>query len=245
MSYEKQHRILQPIWDLIKDGHEDALRSPLFPPVLAVVFYFSATAPFTFLDLIGPKVPYIRKFLLQQNRPPVTWDMLKSVYGNAFWNHILLIIPMALVQLIWVPPTPLPPVAPTLWQFVWHQLAFFFLFDLEYWAWHTLHHKVNINDASSLLFVNNWQCLLQVRFLYRWCHSVHHQYHSPFALVTQYLHPWEIFCVGLGISITPWFFKPHCMTYWSWFILSTYVSIEVRWMSLITNVKFTSEIISF
>jgi len=208
IAYEKQHRILQPVWDLIKDGHEDALRSPLFPPILAVVFYLVGTLPFTFFDVVGQNSAFLRKYLLQPNRPPVSWGMVKAIYGNAFWNHILLIVPMALVQLIWVPPTPLPEVAPTLFQFVWHQIAFFVIFDFEYWAWHALHHKV--------------------RFLYRWCHSVHHQYHSPFALITQFLHPWEIFCVGLGISVTPWFFFPHCMTYWSWFILSTYVSIEVH-----------------
>lgn len=64
--------------------------------------------------------------------------------------------------------------------------------------------------------------------LYRWCHHVHHQYHSPFALMTQYLHPWELFCVGLGITIIPWMFKMHIMTYWCWFCVSSYVSIEVH-----------------
>lgn len=207
MAYEKEHRILQPIWDLIRDGHEDALRSPLFPPILAVVFYLSATIPITAFDMCFGHLPFFQRYKFQKGHR-VTWPMVRNTLVNAFWNHLLFIAPMSFVQLIWVPPTPLPPVAPKLSHFILHQIVFFFLFDAEYWAWHALHHKV--------------------RFLYRWCHAIHHQYHVPFALATQYLHPWELFWVGLGISITPWFFAPHCMTYWSWFIIANWVSIEVH-----------------
>jgi len=205
IEYEKSRRILQPIWDFIKDGREDALRSPLFPPMLAVMFYLIVASFCTAVDLFGQDFDIIKRYRFQKDRK-LTWPMVRNTIFNAFWNHILLVFPLATVQLIWVPPTPLPPVAPTLWEFFWQQVVWFFLFDFEYWAWHALHHKV--------------------RFLYRWCHSIHHQYSAPFALATQYLHPWEIFYVGLGISITPWFFSPHCMTYWSWFIVANWVSIE-------------------
>jgi len=207
IEYEQKHRILQPVWDFIKNGREDALRSALFPPFLAVSYYFSVIAIFTFFDIVGKDWNWIQKYKIQKDKK-VTWSLIGSSMILHIWNLILWIIPMALVQLIWVPPAPLPPVAPTLFQFIWHQIAFFFVFDFEYWCWHALHHKV--------------------RFLYRWCHSIHHQYHAPFAAMTQYLHPWELIFVGGGISITPWFFKPHIMTYWCWFLVANYVSIEVH-----------------
>lgn len=28
--------------------------------------------------------------------------------------------------------------------------------------------------------------------------------------------------------MTPWLFRPHIMTYWCWFLIANYVSIEVR-----------------
>jgi len=205
LEYEKSTRILQPVWDFIKDGREDALRSPLFPPMLAVTFYLIAASICTVVDLFGQDIPIIKRYRFQPERK-LNWAMVRNTLGNAFWNHLLLVFPMATVQLIWVPPTPLPIVAPTLWEFCWHQIAWTFLFDFEYWAWHAIHHRV--------------------KFLYRWCHAVHHQYSAPFALSTQYLHPWEIFFVGFGITLTPWFFAPHCMTYWSWFVLTNWMSIE-------------------
>jgi len=205
IAYEQQHRILQPVWQFMKDGHEDALRSPLFPPILSVSFYFILSGVFTFFDLFGKNWQWLQKCKIQKEKE-VTWKLVRSSLTNHFWNLALWIIPMALVQLLWVPPTPLPPVAPTLFEFIGHQILFFIIFDFEYWAFHATCHKV--------------------RWLYRWCHSIHHQYHSPFALATQYLHPFELIFVGGGITITPWLFKPHIMTYWSWFLLSNYVSIE-------------------
>ena len=53
------------------------------------------------------------------------------------------IYPMALVQLIWVPPTELPELAPTLFEFT-TQLAIFFLsFDFTYFWFHYVMHKVS------------------------------------------------------------------------------------------------------
>lgn len=141
IAYEQKHRILQPVWDFIKTGREDALSSPLFPPFLAVSFYFSVIILFTILDMAGKNWAWLQRYKIQKNKE-VTWKLIWQAQINEMWNLILWIIPMALVQLIWVPPAPLPPVAPTLFQFVWHQIAFFFIFDAEYWAWHTLHHKV-------------------------------------------------------------------------------------------------------
>lgn len=150
IEYERKHRILQPVWEFIIDGREDVLRSPLFPPMLGVTFYFLATIPFTIVDIFFQDAKVVQNVKLQPKRE-VTWPMIRNSLLNAFWNHILFIFPMAIVQLVWVPPTPLPPVAPTLFQFIWHQMAFFILFDFEYWMWHALHHKVTFFIIFSRL----------------------------------------------------------------------------------------------
>ena len=47
----KAERILQPIWDWLKNDREDFLRSPLFPPILGVGYYFLATGLFTVVSV--------------------------------------------------------------------------------------------------------------------------------------------------------------------------------------------------
>jgi cholesterol 25-hydroxylase len=102
---------------------------------------------------------------------PVTMAHIYDTLSLTFWNHVLFIMPASMAQWVWIPPTPLPSLAPTLWEFVWQQMAALVIFDFQYFVWHWTHHKF--------------------RFLYRAIHSVHHRYHSPFSWVTQYLHPWS------------------------------------------------------
>lgn len=66
----------------------------------------------------------------------------------------------------------------------------------------------------------------QIKFFYRWIHSVHHEYHSPFSWVTQYLHPWELIITGAGTTFMPWVFNSHCLTIWSFMLLNIIVSVE-------------------
>ncbi len=49
---------------------------------------------------------------------------------------------MALVQLLWVPPTPLPPVAPTVFELCSQVFICFVLFDFSYFVFHITCHKV-------------------------------------------------------------------------------------------------------
>ncbi|CAJ0584245.1 unnamed protein product, partial [Mesorhabditis spiculigera] len=190
LVFEKEHRFLQPVWDYIKDGNEHILSSPLFPPFYALSIDYAFVAVFTFIDLVLCDVPFFKNHKIQKDRK-VTWDLIKKSLFLQMWNQLLWIYPLALVQLIWVPPIHLPPLAPTVFEFV-TQLAFCFLaFDFSYFWFHFLFHKV--------------------KFLYRWCHSVHHMYSSPFAAAAQHLHPFELFFVGTFITgkpltcFEPWF----------------------------------------
>ncbi|CAJ0565861.1 unnamed protein product, partial [Mesorhabditis spiculigera] len=202
LVFEKEHRFLQPVWDYIKDGNEHILSSPLFPPFYALSIDYAFVAVFTFIDLVLCDVPFFKNHKIQKDRK-VTWDLIKKSLFLQMWNQLLWIYPLALVQLIWVPPIHLPPLAPTVFEFV-TQLAFCFLaFDFSYFWFHFLFHKV--------------------KFLYRWCHSVHHMYSSPFAAAAQHLHPFELFFV-----VIPWVFPTHCLTYYAWFFIAQAVSYEVH-----------------
>lgn len=72
----------------------------------------------------------------------VTKEHIYDTLILTFWNHILFIMPSAVAQWVWVPAAPLPELAPTLFDFVWHQLAGLFIFDFQYFVWHMTHHKV-------------------------------------------------------------------------------------------------------
>ena len=53
------------------------------------------------------------------------------------------IYPMALVQLIWVPPTFLPKLAPTITELFFQILFYWIAFDFSYFWFHLLHHRVS------------------------------------------------------------------------------------------------------
>lgn len=197
---------LQIIWDL-RLGREDFISSPLFPVLLSVGFYFSFCTPFMIADLFGKNWNWIQKYKIQTDKE-VTVSQVFDTLNLTFWNHVLYILPAAVGQLVWTPPTPLPEMAPSWFEFLWQQIAILILFDFQYFVWHWSHHKV--------------------RFLYRHIHAVHHRYHSPFVWVTQYLHPWELITVGFLTTTNSWFFKCHPMTTWSYMILSIIVSVEAH-----------------
>ncbi|KAH7703359.1 Protein F35C8.5 [Aphelenchoides avenae] len=204
---EDTFRLLQPLWDFLRLNYGHILRSPLFPPFFALSIDYIWVAVFTFIDVCCTEVPFFKRAKIQKDRK-VTWDLIKESLHLQLFNQLLWIYPMALVQLLWVPEETLPPLAPTVWELCSQLLIFFLLFDAGYFAFHVLMHKV--------------------RFLYRWCHSVHHMYSSPFAAAAQHLHPFELFYVATFITTVPWLFPTHCLTYWLWFVVAQSVSYEVH-----------------
>ncbi|KAK0047754.1 cholesterol 25-hydroxylase-like protein 1 member 2 [Biomphalaria pfeifferi] len=184
--------ILQIVWDF-RCGYEPYLESPVFPIILSVVFYFVTCLPFTLLDIVCPKQAWYRKYKIQVDKE-VTTDHIFDALSLTFWNHILLVLPRAVAQWIWCPVMPLPEEAPSLFEFCWHQMAGLFLFDLQYFCWHVAHHKI--------------------RFLYKHIHAVHHHFSSPFAWVTQYLHPFELAAFGFLTTANTWIFNCHPLTAW-------------------------------
>jgi len=149
-----QFRLLQPLWDL-RLVRVSVVASPLFPIVLAVVFYFACMLPFTVMDLCGSEWKWLQRYKIQPRRV-VTWPVVRNAIVLTMWNHVLYVLPISVAQCVWTPNTELPTLAPRLWEFSWQQCAALVVFDAEYYAWHYVHHRV--------------------RWLYRHVHSVHHQY---------------------------------------------------------------------
>ncbi|CAH1796329.1 unnamed protein product [Owenia fusiformis] len=199
-------RILQPIWDL-RIGYEYYLCSPLFPIVLSVSFYFLCVFPPTLVDLFGREWAWYQKYKIQNNKE-VTWKHVRQAMMITIWNQIVYVLPAAMAQWIWVPPNPLPERAPTLFEYSWHVMACLLLFDFEFFVWHYIHHKV--------------------RFLYKVVHSVHHRFYSPFSLVTQYMHPWELFSLGIIQTTAPMVFQCHPMTSWGYMTGAIIVGVDAH-----------------
>jgi len=203
----KDSLILQPAWDYLRFNYGHILRSPLFPPFFSLSFDYAFVIIFTSFDLCLYDIPFFKNAKIQKGRQ-VNWKLILPSLKLQFFNQILWIYPMALVQLVWVPDTELPELAPTVWELFSHVMIFFLAFDASYFVFHVVCHKV--------------------RWLYRWCHSVHHMYSSPFAAAAQHLHPFELFFVATFITTVPWAFPTHVLTYWTWFVVSQSVSYEVH-----------------
>ena len=132
-------------------------------------------------------------------------------FGNTFYIYsfqVLYLLPISVLQVIFDNPSYLPPLAPTLWEVFWQISAALVIFDTEYFIWHSTHHKV--------------------RILYKYVHSVHHQYSATSSWVTQYLHPWELVSVGIFTATSPRFFNVHPMTYLLFQWWSIIVSVEAH-----------------
>ncbi len=137
----KGSRALQPFWELLTTGREDLFRSTLFVPLFPLVYYHVVTLCYSLFDVYGDRWAWLESIKIQKSRK-VTWPMVFNTLRNSSFNELFFVFPVIYAQWIWVPPTPLPLVAPTVWDFLWQQIVFAFLFDFSYWLWHIIHHKV-------------------------------------------------------------------------------------------------------
>ncbi|CAD5123150.1 unnamed protein product [Dimorphilus gyrociliatus] len=201
---DKDWRILQPIWDL-RFGYENVLSSPVFPPILCTLFYVIYCSIYTIIDLYFVNFKIIKRYKIQPDRAPNAKGIERAVLLT-LWNNMVWTLPITMAQWAFTPNEVLPKVAPTLFEFIWQHFAALAMFDFFYFTWHSIHHKV--------------------RFLYKHCHAVHHEYYVCNSWVTQYLHPWELICVGFFTYSSVMIFNPHPMTKWSYLLFSEIISID-------------------
>nr|XP_054754501.1 cholesterol 25-hydroxylase-like protein 1, member 2 [Lytechinus pictus] len=208
-GFDGSRSALQPLWDGLRSFFGDeVLCSPAFPVGMAISYYFTLCLIYMFLDLYGVKHwAWLRKYKLHQDIN-VTAPQLYTTLVLTMWNHALYIVPAGVLQYIYSPPFPLDDDAPLLTQFLWDQTISLFLFDLSYGVLHYWFHT------------NRW--------VYRAIHSVHHQYHSPFCWVTQYLHPAELIFVGATTAIIPKMLGVHTLSYFGFQLFNIWISVEAH-----------------
>jgi cholesterol 25-hydroxylase len=212
-------RLLQPLWaTLTSPPYEAYTASPLFPGMVSMLFYFVACSPWAVLDLLR-----VRRFKSQPDAPqrPDAWQ---HTLGLTAKHHLLLIFPGLYLSFRsrgpWLyhhaPPIcweqcdgmRLPSLAPRLDELLLHVAACFVIFDAAYGLWHWLHHR------SPLL--------------YKHIHSIHHEYHAPFAWVTQHEHALELLPVSLWSMTVPIGLGVHPLTQWVWLFAAIWASVEAH-----------------
>uniref|UniRef100_A0AAR2KAR7 Fatty acid hydroxylase domain-containing protein n=1 Tax=Pygocentrus nattereri TaxID=42514 RepID=A0AAR2KAR7_PYGNA len=193
------------LWDYMRLHHSDTLRSPLFPVILSVSSYFVLCLPYLLCDLVGEKWPAVHRYKIQPCKLP-TASMIRRCIGITLRNHIFLVFPAAVAQWAWRPPVPLPEKAPMLLELVGGVVGNLLLFDLQYFIWHLLHHKV--------------------RWLYVTFHAIHHEFSAPFVLATQCIGGWELVTVGFWTTLNPILLRCHILTAWAFMVAHVYVSVE-------------------
>jgi len=79
-------RILQPLWEFIKDGREDYLGSPLFPVFMSVTFYFVAVLPFMIIDLFGKEWHWVQRYKIQSSKEVyIIYSIMNSIIYNVIY----------------------------------------------------------------------------------------------------------------------------------------------------------------
>ncbi|KAF5470505.1 hypothetical protein F2P56_011012 [Juglans regia] len=94
------------------------------------------------------------------------------------------------------------------WNVVLTQIIFYFILEdfVFYWGHRVLHTK----------------------WMYKYVHSVHHEYATPFGLTSEYAHPAEILFLGFATIIGPAITGPHLMTLWLWMVLRVLETVEAH-----------------
>ncbi|XP_007906288.1 cholesterol 25-hydroxylase-like protein 1, member 1 [Callorhinchus milii] len=204
-AYPCSNPVLQTVWDYVRFNHEATVRSPTFPVFLAFSSYLTFCTPFTLIDLMGERLPFLYKHKIQKEKYPSLRLMAQCIW-QAVFNHLVYIFPAVIINWFWRPPSPLPDTAPTFAEFLVGILSCLLVFDFQYYFWHKLHHN------------NRW--------LYKTFHAIHHNHVSPFSWSTQYLGGWELLTVGFWSNTTPLLFKCHPLTTWGFMLISIWMSVE-------------------
>ncbi|KAM3606935.1 uncharacterized protein V6R79_025946 [Siganus canaliculatus] len=101
-----------------------------------------------------------------------------------------------------------PPLAPEMLCVVKDVLACLLLFDMQYFLWHLLHHKVS--------------------WLYQVFHKEHHFYTATFSLTTENTGVWEMLSLSFFTSMNPVLLNCHPLTEMFFYVTNMYLSVEAH-----------------
>ncbi|KAK6482022.1 cholesterol 25-hydroxylase-like protein [Huso huso] len=195
--------VLQNTWDLMR-ANDNLLKSLFFPVIFSFTVYMGFCLPFVLLDVLSPKMTFLRKYKIQQQNYP-TWAMMRSCIMRTVYNHIVFIFPLTVAHWYWRPVS-YPVQAPGLVKALLDIFACLLLFDFQNFVWHLMHHKVP--------------------WLYKNFHKVHHKYTSTFALTTEHSGAWETLSLGFFAAINPLLLNCHPLTEMMFFVVNIWLSVE-------------------
>ncbi|XP_028460039.1 cholesterol 25-hydroxylase-like protein [Perca flavescens] len=195
---------LQILWDWLR--HQSFLRSLFFPVVFSLTVYLSCCLPFVCLDLLCSRLTLVRRFKIQP-QSEVTWPMACRCLRKILHNHVCFIFPLSVVYWHWRPVF-FPPLAPEMLTVVKDILACLLLFDMQYFLWHLLHHKV--------------------LWLYHFFHKEHHLYTATFSLATENTGVWEMLSLTFFAALNPALLDCHPLTEMLFFVTNMYLSVEAH-----------------
>lgn len=194
---------LQGLWERLLE-YETCLRSPFFPVLFSLSTYLLCCLPYVCLDALAPHLALVRRYKLQP-RSRVSWRTMWHCLAHALYMHAVFIFPLTVAHWAWRR-VALPALAPTVACLARDILACLLLFDMQYFLWHLLHHKVP--------------------WLYRTFHKAHHRYTSTFALSTEHSGAWETLSLGFFAAVNPFLLGCHPLTELLFFVLNIFLSVE-------------------
>ncbi|MBN3285584.1 CH25H protein, partial [Polyodon spathula] len=195
--------VLQNTWDLMR-ANDNLLKSLFFPVIFSFTVYMGFCLPFVLLDVLSPKMTFLRKYKIQQQNYP-TWAMMRTCIMRTVYNHIVFIFPLTVAHWYWRPVS-YPTQGPGLVKALLDILACLLLFDFQIFVWHLIHHKVP--------------------WLYKNFHKVHHKYTATFALTTEHSGAWETLSLGFFAAINPLLLNCHPLTEMLFFVVNIWLSVE-------------------
>uniref|UniRef100_A0A8C4HGX0 Fatty acid hydroxylase domain-containing protein n=1 Tax=Dicentrarchus labrax TaxID=13489 RepID=A0A8C4HGX0_DICLA len=195
---------LQILWDWLIQ--QSLLRSPFFPVLFSLTVYLSCCFPYVCLDLLSSRLTQVHRFKIQP-QSKVTWTMAYSCLRKIVHNHVCFIFPASLVHW-YFRPVFYPPLAPEMLSVVKDILACLLLFDMQYFLWHLLHHKVS--------------------WLYNVFHKEHHFYTAAFSMMTEDTSIWEMLSLSFFTTLNPALLGCHPLTEMLFYVTNMYLSVEAH-----------------
>ncbi|KAF7199659.1 cholesterol 25-hydroxylase-like protein [Nothobranchius furzeri] len=198
--------VLQELWEWVRAGQEEVLRSPHLAACCAFLTHVLLCAPFFALDALGRVCERVRMWRIAAGSgPPPSLRRWSECFCRVLFRYLTAVLPAAtLLQLLRSPE--LPEWAPSCWQLFVEVVACFLLFDMLFFLWHYLLHRIP--------------------WLYRNVHQMHHQHHVPFALAAQDASSAELLSLLLLALSSAWALDCHPLSETLFHLLNSWLAVE-------------------
>uniref|UniRef100_A0A3Q0S9M2 Fatty acid hydroxylase domain-containing protein n=1 Tax=Amphilophus citrinellus TaxID=61819 RepID=A0A3Q0S9M2_AMPCI len=206
-EYGEAHApVLQGLWEYVRMGQEDVLRSPYLPASFAFLTHVLLCAPFFVLDALGSVCQRVRSWRISAGSgPPPSLRRWSECFWKVLYKYMTVVFPATALYNTLLSPK-LPADAPTCWQLCMEVVACLLLFDMLFFIWHYTMHRVS--------------------WLYRSIHQMHHQHHTPFALAAQDSSSAELLSLLLLALSSAWMVGCHPLSEALFHLINTWLAVE-------------------